>query len=108
MYIYYNIILKTQDQISDVFVAMKIYNEYTVNNENKLMLLVLFISSIIFIMIPSIISVIQLMYEVDTRLITDNNAGVLMRSWLIKYSKLMYLLTLLFGSSHASISMLNV
>ena len=50
----------------------------------------------------------QLIREVDTQFITDINVGGLMRSWLIKYSKLMYLFTLLFGSSHASISMLNV
>ena len=88
--------------------CIKIYDEYKIGNENNSILLILFISSITFIIIPSIISTIQLVYEIDTRLIRDDNVGSLMRSWFVKYSKLMYLFTLLFGSSHASISMLNV
>ena len=68
----------------------------------------MFIASIVFIIIPCIISTLQLMHEVDREFITDINVGASMRSWLISYSKLMYLFTLLFGSSHASISMLNV
>ena len=78
------------------------------DDSDKNILVILFIASVSFIVIPCIISTVQLVREIDNNLISDSNVGVFMRAWLIKYSKLMYIFTLLCGSSHASISMLNV
>ena len=98
-----------QDQISDVFVCINIHNEYDIMNEpNKKILMILFILGVIFIVLPSIISTIQLMYEINKHFIADDNVGILMRSWLTEYSQIMYLFALIFGSAHASISILNV
>ena len=70
--------------------------------------MILFILGVVFIVLPSIISTMQLMYEINKHFTGDHNVGILMRSWLTEYAQSMYLFTLLFGSAHASISILNV
>ena len=75
---------------------------------NQNILLILFIASVLSVITPCIISMLQLIWEVRKNFITDEYNGGLIRSWLLKNSNIMYLATLLCGSSFASVSILNV
>ena len=97
------------DQVSDVFASINIYYEYkymSITNYN--ILLILFMISMSFIIIPSILSLIQLSRAVNKLFITDKHAGQAMSKWMLDYSYLMYLSSIIFGSSFGSLYFLNV
>ena len=97
------------DQVSDIFASINIYYEYKyMSIPNYNMLFILFMISISFIIIPSILSLIQLSRAVNKLFITDKHAGQTMSKWMLNYSYLMYLLSILFGSSFGSLYFLNV
>ena len=97
------------DQVSDIFASINIYYEYkymSITNYN--IVLALFTVSISFIIIPSILSLIQLSRAVNKLFITDKYAGQTTSKWMLDYSYLMYLSSIIFGSSFGSLYFLNV
>ena len=98
------------DQISHIFAGLHIYYDYCNHNlhQYNIMLLYLFIASIIFTVLPVILSLFQLHNSINKTLITNKYAGKIIKHWLKQYSMLLYALSILFGSSFAGILLVNV
>ena len=94
------------DQVSDIFAGINMYSDYTTSHRQ--IFLILFSCSLAFVVLPSMISNIQLMFAVKKQFIGDSHNGSLIRAWLLDYSKVMYILSLLIGSCFGAISLLNV
>ena len=95
--------------MSDIFASLQKYDEYRYNSiSDDNIILILFIVSVVSVIIPCIISMFQLIREVNKNFVGDKYSGGIIRSWLLKYSHIMYLATILCGSSFTAIPLLNV
>ena len=78
-------------------------NEFTSDNTLDFIYVLIFYASMFFIVLPAIISVLQLYLHSNKHWLQNDHT----RSWLSKYSKLLLLLSLGAGSSFAAVALLS-
>ena len=88
------------DLLSDIFLAIIISER--INDSNHIYL-ILFICVLIFIIVPISVSFGQLLKQIDKHWWKNDNT----KSWLISYSKILYLLSLFTGSSFTAVKVMN-
>eukprot|EP01084_Bolivina_argentea_P269735 458490_1 len=89
--------IQVLDMLSDCFLSVEI--SLQTNNTFKIALVI----SIIFIVIPALLSLFQVYYYSRKHWSNDNQ----IREWLLKYSKMLYLVTIFTGSSFTAIDIMN-
>ena len=95
----FSALLQFLDIVSDIFLSLHISSFITTDS----VYIILFISSIIFIVIPILISIFQLMHTINKHWWHDDN----IKLWLTDNSKLLYFLSVFSGSSFTAIQLMN-
>ena len=93
-------IFQILDLLSDIFLAIIISEQI---NDSEHIYLILFICVLIFIIVPISVSFGQLLKQISKHWWKNDN----IKSWLISYSKILYLLSLFTGSSFTAIKVMN-
>ena len=94
-------LIQILDMFSDIFFAINALSHY--NDTDSFQGLLIFILSVVFILFPIIISLYQL-HSASSKYWLYNNR---IREWLLSYSKLLYIVSVITGSSFAAIQIFN-
>eukprot|EP01084_Bolivina_argentea_P269736 458494_1 len=94
----FQVMLQILDMMSDCFLAIDI----SLRIKNNSFLIALCVC-IIFIIIPSVFSLFQVYYHSKKEWSSDDR----IRGWLVKYSNMLYIISILTGSSFAAVDIMN-
>ena len=96
----------TLDFVSDVFFATQIFLTSDINNSNNTIDGLLFFSCVVFIILPLFIGNFQLQHEIG-RWLKDSHNKDSINSWLNENLRMLYLLSIISGSSFSAIELCN-
>ena len=99
------------DFCSDIFLSMELFllmmdanNEY---DEFKDIFTVLFISSIVFIFVPVVTTLVQLHTEISKWLVDPILSQTEAQLWILSYARMLYAVAIISGSSFSAVTLLN-
>ena len=99
------------DQISDILFAVFVRETYKYSNASdtiKTMQLIILAVSIFLIIVPLVWTIINLNREIASTWLHDDMCKITISQWLLRHGKILYLFSLLTGSSYAAVKVLNV
>ena len=94
--------MQLSDIFGDAFVSVDIYYKHN-SSSDEFGFLIAFIASITFIILPSMLSIYQLRRHYIEHWLNDDR----IRLWWNRYSKLLYLMSIISGSSFTAIGIMN-
>ena len=99
------------DFVSDVFLSIELFFNMVDDDEEfvkyRVVYVILFISSIIFIIVPLITTLVQLHRELTKWLMDPILARTDAPLWIINYLRILYLVAIISGSSFSAVSLFN-
>ncbi len=105
-YFIWNVIIFAAFEVSDIFLDALfsiVLSRYYLINGGSTQFIIAMIGSYLFILLPIIFSIYQLWNKIQKSWIKDDN----LRIWLAEHGKVLYILSIICGSSYTAISMVN-
>ena len=92
------------DQLSDIFLSIQIY--CYAYSQNRIFI-ILFVCSILFIIIPGILSLYQMHTNIKSKWIDHKYIGNIIKIYILQYSKMLYFFSIITGSAFTGINICN-
>eukprot|EP01084_Bolivina_argentea_P129062 228012_1 len=99
-------LIQILDMLSDIFFAIDVWSHLKselIFNGKEFQFISIFFLSIVFIIVPVIVSLFQLYFASEKHWLHNNR----IRAWLSRYSKILYLMAVLSGSAFTAVELFN-